>query len=156
LTTIRLGIALLIAVCICLGAAGVGSLLTSPSLGSWYASLAKPRWTPPNWVFAPVWTTLYLCMAVAAWCVWRNQGFRFPLVLFLIQLGLNVLWSGLFFALRRPGAAVLEVVFLWAAIFATDVAFWPVSRVAGALMLPYLVWVTFASGLNAAVWKMNP
>jgi tryptophan-rich sensory protein len=157
-TTTRHAIALAVSVGICLGAAGIGSVLTTPSLRPWYATLRKPAWTPPNWLFGPVWTALYLCMAVAAWLVWRQAGFspaRLPLTLFVIQLALNVIWSGIFFRLRLPGAAFLEVVLLWLFILLTATAFWPVSRTASWLLVPYLTWVTYAGVLNAAIWRMN-
>ena len=156
--TTRQAIALAVSVGICLGAAGIGSVLTTPSLHPWYATLTKPAWTPPNWLFGPVWTTLYLCMAVAAWLVWRQAGFspaRLPLTLFVIQLALNVVWSGIFFRLRLPGAAFLEVVLLWLFILLTATAFWPVSRTASWLLVPYLTWVAYAAALNAAIWRMN-
>jgi benzodiazapine receptor len=156
--TTRQAIALAVSVGICLGAAAIGSVLTTPSLHPWYATLPKPAWTPPNWLFGPVWTTLYLCMAVAAWLVWRQAGFspaRLPLTLFVIQLALNVVWSGIFFRLRLPGAAFLEVVLLWLFILLTATAFWPVSRTASWLLVPYLTWVAYAAALNAAIWRMN-
>jgi tryptophan-rich sensory protein len=158
MTTARQVIGLVVSVGICLGAAGIGSFLTTPAIAPWYANLRKPPWTPPNWLFGPVWTVLYLSMAVAAWLVWRHAGLSFarlPLTLFIIQLALNVAWSGIFFGLRVPGAAFLEVVLLWIFILLTAMAFWPVSRTACGLMVPYLVWVTYASALNAAIWRLN-
>ena len=126
--------------------------------GEWYASLARPSWTPPRWVFAPAWSLLYTLMGISAWLVWRRVGFRGgarALGLFLLQLALNALWSYLFFGLHRPAIAFLEIVVLWAAIFATLVLFWRVSAAAGALLLPYLGWVGFAACLNLAIWRMN-
>ena len=158
MTTTRQAISLAFSVGVCLGAAGIGSILTTPAIGTWYATLRKPSWTPPNWLFGPVWTALYLGMGVAAWLVWRQAGFspaRLPLTLFVIQLALNVAWSGIFFRMRLPGAAFLEVVLLWSYILSTAIAFWPVSRMASWLMVPYLTWVTFAAALNAAIWRMN-
>jgi tryptophan-rich sensory protein len=159
MTTARQLIALVVFVAICFGAAGIGSLLTVPSIGKWYGTLHKPTWTPPNWAFGPIWTTLYLCMAVAAWLAWRQGGFslaRLPLTLFAAQLVLNVAWSGLFFRLHWVGAAFLEVTLLWIFILATAIAFWPVSRIAAWLLVPYLVWVAIAASLNAAIWRLNP
>jgi benzodiazapine receptor len=150
------GLALSIAVCF--GSAALGSLLTQPSLGNWYAQLGKPAWTPPNWVFGPVWSALYLSMALAAWLIWRNAGIsgaRLPLTLFGFQLGLNVLWSAVFFGMRLPGIACLEIVALWLAITATTAVFWRRNRTAAMLMVPYLAWVTFAGVLNAAIWSLN-
>ena len=156
--TARQVIALAVSIGICLGAAGLGAILTTPPIHPWYAAVLKPHWTPPNRVFGPVWTALYLSMAVAAWLVWRQDGFshaKLPLTLFAIQLGMNVAWSGLFFRLRLVGVAFLEVVLLWLFILSTTIEFWPVSRMASWLMLPYLTWVTCAAALNAAIWRMN-
>ena len=139
-------------------AAGVGSLATTPAVPGWYASLTKPAWTPPNWLFGPVWGLLYVLMAVAAWLVWRERGFsgaRLALSLYAAQLALNALWSVIFFGLRRPGAALVEIGFLWAATLATTALFWRVSRPAGWLFVPYLWWVTYAAFLNHAIWRRN-
>jgi len=143
---------------ICFGAAGLGSLLTKHNIPGWYTALRKPPWTPPNWVFGPVWSALYLAMAVAAWLIWREAqlpGARLALVLFAVQLVLNVGWSGIFFAARRPGLAFVEILLLGLAILAALVAFWRLSRAAGWLMAPYLVWVGFAAVLNFKVWRLN-
>jgi tryptophan-rich sensory protein len=126
--------------------------------GEWYRALDKPPWTPPGWVFGPAWTALYLSMGVAAWLVWRERlGPRalVPLALFGAQLVLNGLWSWLFFGLRRPGLALADIGALWLAIAATVVAFWGVRPLAGALLLPYLAWVSFATALNADIWRRN-
>ncbi|HVB99215.1 MAG TPA: TspO/MBR family protein [Candidatus Dormibacteraeota bacterium] len=141
---------------VCFGAAWLGSQFTRPALAPWYASLAKPSWTPPNWVFAPAWTTLFALMGIAAWLVWRRSGLlSLALGLFALQLAFNVTWSGLFFGLKSPAAAMGEIVFLWLAILSAAMAFWPVSRVAAWLMAPYLVWVTYAASLNFAIWRLN-
>ena len=127
--------------------------------GAWYASLQKPSWNPPGWIFGPVWTALYAMMAVAAWMVWRRGGWekqRKPLVIFLAQLILNALWTPLFFGLHRPGLAFAEIVLLWLAIVATIVVFRPVSRAAMLLLVPYLAWVSFAAALNFTLWRLNP
>lgn len=142
-------------VLVCFAAAGVGSAFTARSLDPWHAELRKPSWNPPNWLFGPVWTLLYLSMAVAAWLVWMKGGSACALALFAAQLALNVGWSGLFFGLRSPGAAMVEIVVLWVAIVLTASAFWRVTPVAGWLMVPYLGWVTFASALNFAIWRLN-
>ena len=126
--------------------------------GGWYASLSKPDWNPPAWLFGPVWTALYATMAVAAWLVWRQGGWRsnrMALGLFALQLLLNVLWSPLFFTLQRPGWALVDCVLLAAAVAATMVAFWKVSPLAGGLMVPYFAWVCFAAFLNFTIWRMN-
>lgn len=145
-------------VLVCFAAAGIGGAFTAGSLGSWYVELKKPSWNPPNWIFGPVWTALYLSMAVAAWLVWRRAGWSgaaAALGLFALQLALNVAWSGLFFGLRNPGAASAGIVALWASILATLIAFWRVTPGAGLLMVPYLAWVTFASVLNLTIWRLN-
>ena len=140
---------------ICFAAAGLGSVATTPNIPTWYATLAKPAWNPPNWLFGPVWTVLYICMAVAAWLIWRQDGVRGPLTLFAVQLVLNAAWSWLFFWFHMPGAAFIEILTLLVAIAATTIAFWPRSKAAGILMLPYLGWVAFASVLNFAIWRLN-
>ncbi len=126
--------------------------------GEWYAQLKKPAWNPPGWIFGPVWSALYILMAVAAWLVWRRGGFaaqRRPLGLFLIQIALNALWSPLFFGLKNPALAFAEIMLLWIAVLVTTVAFWKVHRTSGALLLPYLAWVSFASFLNFTLWQLN-
>ena len=135
-------------------AAGIGSYATTPNIAAWCAGLAKASWTPPGWLFGPVWTLLYVSMAVAAWLVWR-QGGRWPLALFAVQLAMNAAWSWFFFGFHAPGSAFIEVVVLFVAIVATTIAFWPKSIAAGILMLPYLGWVTFAAVLNLAIWRLN-
>jgi len=137
---------------LCFGAGGVGARFRP---GAWYAELRKPAWNPPAWLFAPVWTLLYALMAAAVWLVWRQAGVTPELGLFLVQLALNAAWTWLFFGLRRPGLALAEIAALWLAIAATAVAFWSVVPVAGLLLTPYLAWVTFATALNAALWRLN-
>jgi len=143
---------------ICLAAAGAGGALTSLSLDDWYPTLAKPSWTPPDWLFGPVWTTLFILMAVAAWLCWRKRGWnhsRFALGLFGLQLVLNVGWSALFFGLRNPGLAFAEILVLWLAIAATAVAFLGRSTLSALLLLPYFLWTSFAVLLNFAIWRLN-
>jgi tryptophan-rich sensory protein len=140
---------------VCFAAAAFGGLFAP---GEWYASLKKPAWNPPSWVFGPVWTVLYTMMAVAAWLVWRRGGFAAqgrPLAVFLVQLGLNAAWTPLFFGLRRPDLALAEIVLLWLAIAGTLAAFGRVNRAAAWLLAPYLAWVTFATALNYALWRLN-
>jgi benzodiazapine receptor len=122
---------------------------------AWFTALSKPAWNPPSWVFAPVWTLLYLAMGVAAWLVWRRGGGAFPLLLWGLQLLLNALWTPLFFGLHRPDLALLDIGLLWLVLAATTLAFWRASTAAGVLMLPYLAWVSFALALNAAIWRLN-
>ena len=125
---------------------------------AWYESLAKPAWNPPNAIFGPVWSVLYALMGVAAWLVWRQAGFTeasAAVVLFVVQLVLNALWSYLFFGLHRVALAFFEILVLWALILIVGVLFWREVCLAGALMLPYLVWVGFASVLNFSLWRLN-
>jgi tryptophan-rich sensory protein len=143
---------------LCFGAGALGSLFTSPSIPTWYAELKRPVWTPPNWLFGPVWTALYLMMGVAGWLVWRQAGVSgaaWALALFGLQLALNVLWAILFFGMRSPGVAFGEIVVLWVAIAGTLAAFWRVSPTAGVLLVPYLLWVSFATALNLSIWRLN-
>lgn len=145
-------------VLLCLGAGGLGAIATTPEIDDWYKTLAKPSWNPPDYVFGPVWTTLYVLMAIAAWLVWKPAGFTSaatPLTLFAVQLALNIAWSWIFFGIHQPGWAFLEVAILWLAIMATTVAFFRCSRIAGCMMLPYLIWVGFAAALNFTIWRMN-
>lgn len=143
---------------LCFLVAGVGSWLTTPALDSWYATLRKPAWTPPNWLFGPVWSALYLSMALAAWLVWRKRQVakvRLPLSVFFLQLALNGVWSGLFFTLQSPRAAFFDIVVLWGMIVVTLLCFLRVSVAAGWLFAPYLGWVTFAVALNFSIWQLN-
>lgn len=149
---------LALSVLICLGTAGLGAAWTNLSVGDWYAALNKPSWNPPNWVFGPVWTALYIGMAVAAWLVWRKNGLAaawLPLLLFGVQLFLNAAWSALFFGMRSPGIAFADIVLLWIAILATIVAFGRISSLAATLLVPYLAWVSFATALNWSIWRLN-
>jgi tryptophan-rich sensory protein len=138
-------------------AAGIGAAATNPRLDEWYATLDKPSWNPPDGVFGPVWSILYAAQAIAAWIVWRSGGeHRAPaLRLYGAQLLLNTAWSLIFFGLRAPGLAVVEIALLWVAIAATVKAFRSCSRPAALLMLPYLAWVTFAAALNLEIWRRN-
>ncbi len=143
---------------LCLAVGALGALATAQSVGTWYQTLAKPSFNPPDRVFAPVWTTLYILMAIAAWLAWRRAGFERAqpaLQLFALQLALNLGWSLLFFGARWIGGALIEVVLLWVAIAATIAAFRRHSQWAGILMMPYLAWVTFATALNFAIWRLN-
>ena len=126
---------------------------------SFYSHLAQPAWAPPAGIFGPVWTVLYALMGIAAWLVWRSGGFRpnrKALTLFLLQLAFNSLWSWLFFAWHRGAWALADVLVLWILIVATLVSFWRLRPLAGALLIPYLLWVSFASALNYSVWQLNP
>jgi translocator protein len=141
---------------LCFAVAGIGGWVTATSVESWYPTLAKPGFTPPDRVFGPVWSVLYAMMALAAWLVWRRVGWSDrALALFVAQLALNLAWSVLFFGLQRVGAALAEILLLLALIAATTFAFWRVDRRAGLLLAPYLLWVGYASLLNGAIWLMN-
>jgi len=138
-------------------AAALGGF-ASAHAGDFYQQLTRPEWAPPAWLFAPVWTLLYFLMGIAAWVVWREHGFRkarTALSLFLIQLAVNAFWAWLFFVWHLGALAFGEILILWALVLCTVVAFWRVGPIAGALLLPYLVWVTFASALTYAVWQRN-
>lgn len=143
---------------LCLAVSAIGGAVTATSVGTWYQTLLKPAFNPPNWIFAPVWTALYFMMAIAGWRVWRRDGLRqarWALSLFALQLALNLSWSIVFFGLRSIGAALVEIVVLLLAIVATMVVFWRRERVAGMLFIPYAAWVAFAAALNAALWQLN-
>jgi benzodiazapine receptor len=150
--------ALLIALLLCYGAAAVGGLFGAGAGGGWYADLRRPSWTPPSWVFGPVWTVLYGMMAVAVWLIWRQQPRKpaaAPLAAFAAQLVFNAAWSPLFFGLHRPGIAFADIVLLWLALVATVWLFVRRHVLAGLLLVPYLLWVSFAAALNLAIWRLN-
>jgi tryptophan-rich sensory protein len=140
---------------LCFAVAATGALFP---IDQWFDELSRPSWAPPNYVFGPVWTVLYLCMAVSAWLVWRQDGLQhatLPLTMFLVQLALNAAWSWLFFGLHRIDWAMLDIVLLLVAIVLTMVLFARRNRVASALLVPYLLWVTFATALNFAYLRLN-
>ena len=145
---------------LCLAVAAIAGWATSQSVATWYLTLNRPSWTPPNWLFAPVWTTLYIMMAVAAWRIWRSGGgfsgnARSALVMFFVQLALNFTWSFAFFGARSPILGLAVIILLWLAIAATISAFRPIDRLAAWLLAPYLVWVSYATALNFAIWTLN-
>lgn len=151
-------IALIISLLVSFAAAGIGGMATRRA-PEFYAQLSRPSWAPPSEVFGPVWTVLYTLMAIAAWLVWREKGLRAaraPLGLFVIQLAVNALWSWLFFAWRRGALAQIEIIVLLVLIVMTIVTFWRVRRLAGLLLLPYLLWVSYATALTFALVRMNP
>jgi translocator protein len=138
----------------------MGSLFTtSDSLGNWYANLHKPSFNPPNWIFGPVWTTLYIMMGISAFLVWRkdinSKAVRIVLACFVVQLFLNAIWTPLFFGLHSPLLGLIDIVLLLNAIIVTVFAFFQISRIAALLLIPYLAWVSFAAVLNAAIYLLN-
>ena len=137
----------------------IGSVFTMPSIASWYTGIVKPALNPPAWVFGPVWTTLFALMGISAFLIWKKgldrKDVKVALGIFLGQLVLNTLWSIIFFGLHSPGGALIEIVFLWLAILATIIAFAKISKPATWLLLPYILWVSFAIYLNYAIWMLN-
>ena len=150
----------IICIFLCLSAGGIGSAFSASAIPTWYATLNKPSFSLPNWLFAPVWTLLYIMMGFAAALVWQkglqNPRVRTALVIFLAQLILNMVWSVLFFGLRSPLYGFMDILFLWAMILVTIAQFSKVSTLAAALLIPYILWVTFASGLNLGIFLLNP
>jgi len=150
---------LVVSIVACLAAGAIGSIFTRSAITTWYATLEKPPFTPPKWLFDPAWTLLYVLMGTAAFLVWRNglgnRQVRIALIVFLIQLILNALWSVVFFGLESPLSGLIVISILWVAILVTIIKFFKISRVASVLMWPYLLWVTFAAVLNASIWLLN-
>ena len=151
---------LVMAIVLCQIAGLVGSLFTTPAILTWYANLHKPNVAPPNWVFAPVWTTLYLLMGISLFMIWNarrgKDASRKPIIMFIVQLALNVLWSYLFFGLKSPLLGLIGIVVLWFMIVLTAIFFFRVSKVAASLLIPYLAWVSLASYLNYLLYTLNP
>ena len=141
----------------CMLVAYIGSAATTPSIPGWYQTLIKPSFNPPNWIFAPVWTTLFIMMGTAAGLIWdrAHKQSGIALVIFSLQLALNLLWSILFFGYHSPFLAFIEIIFLWLAILATILSFWKISKTAGILLLPYICWVSFAMFLNFIINRLN-
>lgn len=148
---------LILFLAVCLGVSGLGAMVTEQSVRTWYPSLRKPPGTPPSWLFGPVWTSLYALMAISAWLIWRQYhwGARPALLIFLAQLALNLAWSVIFFGARRPGFALAEIITLWWAILFNIYIFYSLDIVAAYLLIPYLVWVSFAAYLNAGICLLN-
>jgi tryptophan-rich sensory protein len=151
---------LVTSIIICLLAGYIGSIFTSPSIPAWYANLEKPPFNPPAWIFAPVWTMLFVLMGISAYLVWdkgaQNKDVRLSLFIFGVQLMLNVLWSFLFFRMHSPFYAFVEIIILWAAIALTILNFYRISRTAGLMLIPYILWVSFAAVLNFYILRLNP
>ena len=152
-------IRLVVSIVACFAAAGIGSLFTSKAIPTWYGGLKKPRYTPPNWAFGPVWTILYILMAVSVFLVWREglatPGVMLAFTLFWVQLVFNDLWSVIFFGRKSKGGGIIVIVILWLLILATIVTSFRVSVWAGALLVPYILWVSIASYLNVGIWVLN-
>jgi benzodiazapine receptor len=150
---------LILCLIVCQLAGFVGSLFTSPRIPAWYASLNKPSFTPPNWVFSPVWISLFVIMGISLFLVWqktlRHPYVRVALLWFVVQLALNMLWSIIFFGLKSPFFAFIEIIFLWIAILITIIRSFRVSRLPGVLLIPYILWVSFAAVLNFSIWNLN-
>jgi len=144
----------------CEGAGGIGAIFTTPAISTWYAALEKPAFTPPNAVFMPVWTTLYLLMGIAVFLIWRKglktEGVKPAFIIFWVQLIINILWSVVFFGLKSPFGGFIVIVLLLIAVVITIVQFFKVSRLAGGLLIPYIVWLGIATSLNVGVWILNP
>ena len=152
-------IKLVVSILACFAAAGIGSLFTFKTIPNWYAGLKKPPYTPPNWAFGPVWTTLYILMAISVFLVWQNglaiNGALLAFTLFWVQLVLNALWSIIFFGMKSKGGGVITIIILWLLILLTMIESFRVSGWARALLIPYIVWVSIASYLNIGVWLLN-
>jgi len=150
---------LVISIIICQLAGVVGSIFTSPSIPTWYASLQKPAFAPPNWIFAPVWITLFVLMGISLYLVWdrgwEKKEVKLAVSIFGVQLVLNALWSILFFGLQSPLYAFIEIIILWVAILITIIKFYQIFRSAGVILLPYIIWVTIAASLNYSIWILN-
>ncbi|MEO0075862.1 MAG: TspO/MBR family protein [candidate division WOR-3 bacterium] len=152
-------IKLLVSIVLCQGAGIIGSFFTTPNISTWYKNLIKPAFAPPNWLFAPVWTLLFLLMGIALFLVWKrgwqNPPVRVAMTVFFIHLVVNILWSAVFFGLRSPIAGFFVIIALWLLIVLTIIYVSNVSKLAGVLLIPYLVWVSFASVLNFMIYRLN-
>lgn len=150
---------LILSILLPLAVGATSGFFTVTGVDSWYQTIQRPSWNPPNWIFGPVWTTLYLLMGIALFLVWRSDAApadkRLALILFVVQLVLNFFWSIIFFGMQQPGWALLEMGALWLTIIATIFAFAPISRTAAWLLVPYICWVSFAFLLNGAIWRLN-
>lgn len=148
---------LLSAIALCQLAGFIGSWFTTPAIRSWYVFLEKPDFNPPNWLFAPVWTLLFILMAISLYLVWQSTAKKKTqaLIIFYLQLGLNIIWSVIFFGLKNPGLAFGEILFLWLLILLTITSFYKINKTSAYLLTPYLVWVSFAAFLNFLIWNLN-
>ena len=151
-------VGLVVSILVCFSAGAIGGLATTSSVNGWYAEINKPTWNPPGWIFGPVWSALYLMMGVSAWLVWKDSSTgnsKTALGFFAFHLLLNVLWSIVFFGMRQPGWAVWEIFVLWFSIIITMVLFFRHSKLAAGLLVPYWLWVSFATFLNYTIWTLN-
>ena len=146
---------LIIAILICQAAGGIGSIFTMPAIGAWYATLHKPFFNPPNWIFGPVWTLLFLLMGFALYLVWQKKDNKKALIIFGIQLILNIAWSFCFFYVQNPLAGLIEILVLWIFILLTIIYFYKISKSAAYLLIPYILWVSFAAVLNYFLYILN-
>lgn len=147
---------LIASILLCQLAGVIGSVFTSQSIPDWYSQLNKPWFTPPNWLFAPVWLSLFTLMGISAYMVWERKKGIYPLIIFDIQLVVNTVWNYLFFGLRNPLYGLIGIVILWFLILATIIEFYKVSKKASLLLVPYIIWVTIATLLNYYIWILNP
>ena len=153
-------IKLVVAVVLTVGIGSIGGIFTATEIQRWYLQLNKPSWNPPNWLFAPVWTTLYLLMGIALYLIWKAEPVaadtkRWAIIIFIAQFALNFLWSFIFFKQHQPGWAFVEIVVMWLAIFCTIIAFSKINTTAAWLLVPYISWVSFAAILNYSIWQLN-
>jgi len=150
---------LILSILVVFVAGSIGTLSTISELTTWYAALTKPDWTPPNWAFGPIWSTLYVLMGIALFLVWRKglerKDVKFAIIIFVVQLVLNVLWSVVFFGMHSIFSGFILILILWIAIFANIIAFYVISKPAGLILIPYLIWVSIASYLNYSVYLLN-
>lgn len=156
---LSLTVKLIISILLCIGLGSIGGIATASSIDTWYATVNKPSFNPPNWLFAPVWTTLFTLMGIAAALVWHegldNKMVKKALILFGIQFVLNMIWSWLFFGMQNPMLAFIEIIILWVFIFLTVRAFFGIKNASGWLLVPYILWVSFAAVLNFSIWQLN-
>ncbi len=152
-------IKLIISIVLAVGIGLLGGIFTSPEIQTWFVHLNKPWWNPPNWLFAPVWTTLYLMMGIAFYLIWKTNANtdakRWAIIIFILQFALNFLWSFIFFREHQMGWAFVEILVLWIAILCTIIGFSRISTTAAWLLVPYICWVSFAAMLNYTIWQMN-
>lgn len=150
---------LFISIVVCLSIGGISGFFTSSEIPIWYSTLNKPVFNPPNWIFGPVWTSLYILMGIAFWLIWKSNANiilkKRAMIFFAIQLFLNFWWSILFFGYHQLGFAFVEIILMWAFILLSIVSFYPISKIASYLLIPYICWVSFAAVLNFAIWKLN-